>query len=90
MTLEIDVVTLFPSWFSWLVEERHVSNALAGPLALRLHNLRDYSEHKHRMVDDTPYGGGAGMLLRVDVAVARRRGRARPASWTRCAARVAS
>jgi tRNA (guanine37-N1)-methyltransferase len=70
MTLEIDVVTLFPSWFSWLVEERHVSNALAGPLALRLHNLRDYSEHKHRMVDDTPYGGGAGMLLRVDVAVA--------------------
>jgi tRNA (guanine37-N1)-methyltransferase len=70
MTLEIDVVTLFPSWFSWLVEERHISNALAGPLALRLHNLRDYSEHKHRMVDDTPYGGGAGMLLRVDVAVA--------------------
>jgi tRNA (guanine37-N1)-methyltransferase len=70
MTLEIDVVTLFPSWFSWLVEERHVSNALAGPLSLRLHNLRDHSEHRHRMVDDTPYGGGAGMLLRVDVAVA--------------------
>ena len=70
MTLQIDVVTLFPSWFSWLVEERHVSNALAGPLALRLHNLRDHSDHKHRMVDDTPYGGGAGMLLRVDVTVA--------------------
>ncbi len=70
MTLEIDVVTLFPSWFSWLVEERHVSNALAGSLSLRLHNLRDHSEHRHRMVDDTPYGGGAGMLLRVDVAVA--------------------
>jgi tRNA (guanine37-N1)-methyltransferase len=70
MTLEIDVLTLFPSWFSWLVEERHVSNALSGPLALRLHNLRDHSDLKHRMVDDTPYGGGAGMLLRVDVAVA--------------------
>ncbi len=70
MTLEIDVVTLFPSWFSWLVEERHVANALAGPLELRLHNLRDHSEHRHRMVDDAPYGGGAGMLLRVDVAVA--------------------
>jgi tRNA (guanine37-N1)-methyltransferase len=70
MTLEIDVLTLFPSWFSWLVEERHVANALQGPLSLRLHNLRDHSEHRHRMVDDTPYGGGAGMLLRVDVAVA--------------------
>ena len=70
MSLEIDVLTLFPSWFSWLVEERHVANALGGPLELRLHNLRDHSPLKHRMVDDEPYGGGAGMLLRVDVAVA--------------------
>ena len=38
MTLEIDVLTLFPSWFGWLVEERHVANALQGPLSLRLHN----------------------------------------------------
>jgi tRNA (guanine37-N1)-methyltransferase len=68
--LQIDVLTLFPSWFSWLVEERHVANALGGPLSLRLHNIRDYSPLKHRMVDDTPYGGGAGMLLRVDVTVA--------------------
>jgi tRNA (guanine37-N1)-methyltransferase len=66
----IDVFTLFPSWFSWLVEERHVSNALAGELELRLHNLRDYSPLKHRMLDDEPYGGGAGMLIRVDVVVA--------------------
>ena len=70
MTLEIDVVTLFPSWFSWLVEERHVSNALAGPLALRLHNLRDHSDHKHRMVDDTPYGGGAGMVMKPEPIIA--------------------
>ncbi len=68
--LQIDVLTLFPSWFSWLVEERHVANALGGSLALRLHNIRDHSPLKHRMVDDTPYGGGAGMLIRVDVAVA--------------------
>jgi tRNA (guanine37-N1)-methyltransferase len=66
----IDVFTLFPSWFAWLVEERHVSNALAGELELRLHNLRDYSPLKHRMLDDEPYGGGAGMLIRVDVVVA--------------------
>jgi tRNA (guanine37-N1)-methyltransferase len=65
-----DVFTLFPSWFAWLVEERHVSNALAGGLELRLHNLRDYSPLKHRMLDDEPYGGGAGMLIRVDVVVA--------------------
>ncbi len=68
--LELDVFTLFPSWFSWLVEQRPVQNALAGPLRLGLHNIRDHSPLKHRMVDDTPYGGGAGMLLRVDVAVA--------------------
>jgi tRNA (guanine37-N1)-methyltransferase len=68
--LELDVLTLFPSWFSWLTEQRHVQNALAGPLALRLHNVRDHSPLKHRLVDDAPYGGGAGMVLRVDVVVA--------------------
>lgn len=62
--------TLFPSWFSWLVEQRPVQNALGGPLRLGLHNLRDHSPLKHRLVDDTPYGGGAGMLMRVDVVVA--------------------
>ena len=68
--LEIDVLTLFPSWFGWLVEERHVANALAGPLRLRFHNLRDHSPLRHRMTDDAPYGGGAGMLIRVDVVAA--------------------
>ena len=68
--LTIDVFTLFPSWFSWLVEERHVANVLGSELALSLHNLRDHSPLRHRAVDDTPYGGGAGMLLRVDVVVA--------------------
>ena len=70
MTLAIDVLTLFPSWFGWLSEERHVQNALAGPLRLGFHNLRDHSPLRHRMVDDEPYGGGAGMLLRVDCVVA--------------------
>ena len=70
MSLEIDVFTLFPSWFSWLVEERHVANVLGNELALSLHNLRDHSPLRQRAVDDTPYGGGAGMLLRVDVVVA--------------------
>jgi tRNA (guanine37-N1)-methyltransferase len=68
--LEIDVFTLVPSWFSWLVEERHIANALAGGLRLTLHNIRDHSPLRGGMVDDEPYGGGAGMLIRVDVAVA--------------------
>jgi tRNA (guanine37-N1)-methyltransferase len=68
--LEIDVLTLFPSWFSWLTEERHITNVLGTGLALRLHNIRDYSPFRHRLVDDQPYGGGAGMLMRVDVIVA--------------------
>ena len=68
--LSLDVFTLFPTWFSWLVEQRHVQNALAGPLALRLHGIREHSPLKHRVVDDTPYGGGAGMVMRVDVLVA--------------------
>jgi tRNA (guanine37-N1)-methyltransferase len=86
---EIDVLTLFPSWFAWLVEERHVSNALAGPLALRLHNLRDYSPLKHRMLDDEPYGGGAGMLIRVDVVVAALEGAlGRPLGELRQTARI--
>ncbi len=68
--LALDVFTLFPGWFSWLVEQRHVQNVLGGALRLGLHNLREHSPLKHRMVDDTPYGGGAGMLVRVDVVVA--------------------
>ncbi len=68
--LPIDVFTLFPSWFAWLTEERHVANVLGSQLTLSLHALRDSSPVRHRAVDDTPYGGGAGMLLRVDVIVA--------------------
>jgi tRNA (guanine37-N1)-methyltransferase len=68
--LEIDVFTLFPQWFDWLLQERHVANALAGGSRLRLVNFRDHTELSGRQVDDTPYGGGAGMVLRVDVAEA--------------------
>jgi tRNA (guanine37-N1)-methyltransferase len=68
--LEVDVLTLFPDWFAWLGEQRHVRNARAGPLALRFHDIREASVLKHRLVDDTPYGGGAGMVMRVDVVVA--------------------
>jgi tRNA (guanine37-N1)-methyltransferase len=89
MSLGVDVFTLFPSWFSWLTEERHVQNALAGPMRLSLHNLRDYSPLKHRMIDDEPYGGGAGMLMRVDCAVAALEGAfGEPLEQVRAARRV--
>ena len=64
--LEIDVFTLFPHWFSWLSEEPAVQRALNGPLTLRFLSYRDYSPLPHAQVDDAPFGGGAGMLLRVD------------------------
>ncbi len=67
--LRIDVVTLFPAWFGWLLEERHVQNVVGDRVSLAFHDLRDYSISRHRLVDDTPYGGGAGMVLRVDVTV---------------------
>jgi tRNA (guanine37-N1)-methyltransferase len=68
--LELDVFTLFPHWFAWLSEERAVQNALGRTASLRLLSLRDFSPLRHAQVDDAPFGGGAGMLLRVDVVVA--------------------
>jgi len=69
--LELDILTLFPGWFAWLGEERHVRNAIgSGELALGVHDMRPYSDLPHHAVDDTPYGGGAGMVVRVDTTVA--------------------
>ncbi len=84
---ELDVFTLFPHWFAWLSEEtRPVQRAArAARLRLRFLSLRDYSPLPHAQVDDAPFGGGAGMLLRVDVMVAARRGRLRRRRSRRCA-----
>ena len=65
--MQIDVFTLFPEWFRWFTEQRHVANALAGGNSLRLANYRDYTSLSGGQVDDTPFGGGAGMVMRVDV-----------------------
>ena len=65
--MQLDVVTLFPDWFGWFREQRHVRNALAGGHELRTLNPRDHTTLSGRQVDDTPFGGGAGMVLRVDV-----------------------
>jgi tRNA (guanine37-N1)-methyltransferase len=63
----IDVFTLFPEHFDWFLRQRHVSNALAGDAELRFRNYRDSTPLSAGQVDDAPYGGGAGMLMRVDV-----------------------
>ena len=71
MTLEIDVFTLFPGYLEWLRESRPVRNAVeAGSLRLRTFDLRDHAPGEHPQVDDAPYGGGAGMVIRVDVVCA--------------------
>lgn len=65
--MRIDVFTLFPEWFDWFRSQRHVANALGLGSELRTFNYRDTSTLSGRVVDDTPYGGGAGMVLRVDI-----------------------
>jgi tRNA (guanine37-N1)-methyltransferase len=68
--MQLDVFTLVPHAFSWLTEQRPVATVLGGELDLRLHSYRDYSPLRAGQVDDEPYGGGAGMVLRVDVVAA--------------------
>jgi tRNA (guanine37-N1)-methyltransferase len=63
----IDVFTLFPEHFDWFLRQRHVSNALAGGTEVRFRNYRDTTPLSAGRVDDAPYGGGAGMVMRVDV-----------------------
>ena len=71
MTLELDVMTLFPAHFEWVRDSRPVANAIAAAsLPLRVLDLRDHAPGRHRQVDDSPYGGGAGMVIRVDVVCA--------------------
>ena len=63
----IDVFTLFPEHFDWFVRQRHVANVLAQDTELHFHNYRDTTPLNAGQVDDAPYGGGAGMVMRVDV-----------------------
>ncbi len=73
--MEIDMFTLFPDAFGWFERQRHVENALAQGNRLSYVNYRDYTPLTAGQVDDTPFGGGAGMVLRVDVVEAALRAR---------------
>ncbi len=72
--MELDVFTLFPDWFAWFFAQRHVGNALAAGSRLTCVNFRDFTPLSGGQVDDAPFGGGAGMLLRVDVVESALRG----------------
>jgi tRNA (guanine37-N1)-methyltransferase len=65
--MDVDVFTLFPSWFDWYRGQRHVANALALGSTFDCVDPRATTTLSGGAVDDTPFGGGAGMVLRVDV-----------------------
>ena len=68
--MQLDVFTLVPHAFAWLTEQRPVAAVLGDELDLRLLSYRDFTPLTGGQVDDEPYGGGAGMVLRVDVVAA--------------------
>jgi tRNA (guanine37-N1)-methyltransferase len=73
--VNIDVFTLFPQWFEWFRSQRHVANAQSLGHSLECVDPRETTPLNWGQVDDTPFGGGAGMVLRVDVMEAALRAR---------------
>jgi tRNA (guanine37-N1)-methyltransferase len=69
--VRIDLLTIFPGFFDGPLTTSLVATARdQGMLDVRIHDLRDWTTDRHRSVDDSPYGGGAGMVMRADVLVA--------------------
>jgi tRNA (guanine37-N1)-methyltransferase len=65
--VRIDILTLFPAMFAGPFGESIVARAVAaGRVEIRIHNLRDWAHDRHRTVDDAPYGGGPGMVLKPE------------------------
>lgn len=73
--MNVEVFTLFPSWLDWFLEQRHVRNALELGHRVEAVDMRATTPLSAGQVDDTPYGGGAGMVIRVDVVEAALRAR---------------
>ena len=65
--MRIDIITLFPEMFAPVLGESIIGRAQkSGAVEIHTHQLRDYALDKHRRVDDTPYGGGMGMLMKAE------------------------
>ncbi|MDR2345062.1 MAG: tRNA (guanosine(37)-N1)-methyltransferase TrmD [Planctomycetaceae bacterium] len=68
--IRFDILTLFPSIFDGFLSESILKNAIeSGKLTVQLHNMRDWAIGKHSNMDDRPFGGGPGMVLKVDCIV---------------------
>jgi tRNA (guanine37-N1)-methyltransferase len=66
--LQFDIITIFPEIFDSYFKESILKRAQEKKIIkIKIHNLRDYTKDKHKTVDDRPYGGGAGMIMKVDV-----------------------
>lgn len=66
--MKIDILTIFPEMFEGVLKTSIVGRAVGtGKVEIKLHNLRDWSEDNYKSVDARPYGGGAGMVMRVDI-----------------------
>ena len=66
--MKIDILTLFPSMFEGPFDTSMLKKAKdAGLVEINIHDLRDWATDKHKTVDDRPFGGGKGMVIRVDV-----------------------
>ena len=66
--MRFHIITIFPEIFNSYFNESIIKRAReSGKIKIKIHNLRDYTKDKHKTVDDTPYGGGAGMVMKVDV-----------------------
>jgi tRNA (guanine37-N1)-methyltransferase len=67
VAIHFDILTLFPGLFAGAFEESIIKRAReAGLVTIALHNIRDYAEGRHRITDDTPYGGGGGMIMKPE------------------------
>ena len=65
--MHFDILTLFPAMFKGPFDESIVRRAVeAGRVSIAVHNIRDYAPGKHKMTDDTPYGGGGGMIMKPE------------------------
>jgi tRNA (guanine37-N1)-methyltransferase len=65
--MKVDILSLFPPMFEGPFSESIIKRAVSkGLLEIKLHNIRDYAAGKHKVTDDYPYGGGAGMVMKVE------------------------